>query len=73
MAEGRCFNVERYCNGIGLHFFGEPEQNCHKSVYSVCEFAILCGQQFNSVKSTVEYAVAVNYHQPHYAFLLSLT
>ena len=66
VAEGRLLDVESDGNSVRPAIVEKLMKNIHEAVNSVGVFAVLGAQKLYSVKSTVDYTVAVNNKKSHF-------
>ena len=66
VAKGRLLDVESNGNPVRLAIVEELVKDVHEAVNSVGVFAVLSAQKLYSVKSTVDYTVAVNNKKSHF-------
>src|SRR5690554_4247862 len=67
MSKSRCFQVKCYAYVFRIFLLHVFEQYIEETIYSICIKSVFCLQQtssLKSVKSPVQYAVAVYHHNP---------
>ena len=66
VTEGRLLDVKSNGNPVRSAIVEKLMKNIHEAVNSVCIFAVLGAKELYSVKSTVNYTVAVNNKKSHF-------